>query len=356
MTPQYFDAGSYIGGGERYPLNVARGLVAATDGGMHVTIVSFGPSAAQAEIDTGVSLRVLPVAYVPANRLNPVSWELPACLEDMDVIHVFQMFTRTGEAAILAATVLGKPVLSTDVGGHGSNVGRACGMLDITAGVICISDFSASLVQTSAPVTVVRGGIDTAALTPPTTEATRDYVLYVGRLLPHKGIDTLIRAMPEGLPLVVCGTPYDDAYFEHLQSLAAGRLVEFRTGSSDADLLDLYRNALATVLPSVYRDYAGTYHRMPELMGLTLLEAMACGTPAVCSNVGGMPELVEDGVTGFVYKSEPGLGDVLTRLRDHPEIAATVGQAARRAAVEQYDIGVVGARIHDLYREALAAR
>ncbi len=354
VTPKYFAAESHLGGGERYPLNLARGVVRASGGASAVRIVSFGPAAREVEVDEGVTLRVLPVAYPPDHAVNPLSWDLVDALEDVDVVHAHQAFSRPGEAAILVSSVLGKPVFATDLGAWASTLGMRYGMLELTAGVICISEFAAGLLQTSAPVEVVRGGVDTGLFTPPAGPAARDRVLYVGRLLPHKGIDNLVKAMPDDLRLVICGTPYDEPYHQHLRALAKGKRVEFETAATDDLLLEHYQNALATVLPSVYRDYAGNFQRAPELMGLTLIESMSCGTPAICSRVGGMPELIREGETGFVYDSVEGLRDILEGLRSGGLSADAVGAAARAAAVSDYDIGVVGSRVSRLYEAALA--
>ncbi len=67
------------------------------------------------------------------------------------------------------------------------------------------------------------------------------------------------------------------------------------TDADDATIRDLYHRSWATVLPSVYQDCFGGNHVAPELMGLTLLESMASGTPAICSRVGAMPEFVREG-------------------------------------------------------------
>ena len=80
------------------------------------------------------------------------------------------------------------------------------------------------------------------------------------------------------------------------------------------------------MLPSLYQDCYGALQPAPELMGLTLLEAMACGTPAICSNVAAMPEFVRHGETGFVYDNLTQLTDYLTYLRDRPEVAEQIGQ------------------------------
>ncbi|MDP9325730.1 MAG: glycosyltransferase family 4 protein [Candidatus Dormibacteraeota bacterium] len=356
VTPQYFHAESYLGGGERYPLNLARGVVKASGGASSVRIVSFGEMSRDIKVDRGVTLSILPAAYAPAHQFNPVSWDLLDVLQDADVIHAHQVFTRTGEATILIASLLGKPVFATDLGAHASVLGRRYGMLELTDGLICISDFAAQLVETAAPVDVIRGGIDTDEFTPPPGPSNREHVLFVGRLLPHKGIDTLLQAAPADMSVVICGSPYDDDYYHHLRSLAHGKKVAFITAADDAQLRDLYRSALATVLPSVYRDYRGGFQRAPELMGLTLLESMACGTPAVCSRVGGMPELIREGETGFIFDSLEHLRGILTALRDGRLSADDVGAQARRTAVAEYDIGVVGARALRLYEAALALR
>jgi glycosyltransferase involved in cell wall biosynthesis len=356
VTPQYFDVDSYLGGGERYPLNLARGVVRATGGRSRVKIISFGPGAREVEIDDGITMTVLPAAYLPDHELNSVAWGLVDALEDADVVHAHQVFSRSGEAAILIASILDKPVFATDLGAWASTVGMRYGMLDLTAGVICISDFAAGLINTQAPVEVIRGGVDTEVFTPAETPPSRDHVLYVGRLLPHKGIEHLIDAMPADLRLVVCGHIYDDAYHQHLRSAAEGKPVEFETAASDHQLLSLYRTAVATVLPSVYRDYAGNFQRAPELMGLTLIESMACGTPAVCSRVGGMPELIRHGETGFIYDCVDDLRNILAMLQEDRRTADTVGAAGRQAAVAEYDIGTVGRRVVALYEEALARR
>ena len=77
---------------------------------------------------------------------------------------------------------------------------------------------------------------------------------------------------------------------------------------------------------------------MPELLGQTLLEGMACGLPAVCTAVASLPEVVEDGVNGFVVPPNDAraLAERLCWLRDHPETAAAMGAAARHSVLERF--------------------
>jgi len=122
----------------------------------------------------------------------------------------------------------------------------------------------------------------------------------VGRILPHKGIDDLIKALPEGLTLEVIGRPYGEAYLRDLRAMADGKRVVFRHECTDDELVRAYRESMCIALPSVYRTMYGDETRVPELLGQTLLEGMACEAPAMCTDVASLPEVVQSGVTGFV--------------------------------------------------------
>jgi glycosyltransferase involved in cell wall biosynthesis len=110
------------------------------------------------------------------------------------------------------------------------------------------------------------------------------------------------------------------------------------------------------VLPSVYRDYYGHSHVQPELMGFALLESMACGTPAVCSRVGGMPEFVRHGRTGFVFDEPAELTRCLRALASDPGLADRMGKEARRVVEREFDRRVCGDKLVTLYRELIVGR
>jgi len=355
LTPLYFSDESYIGGGERYPLNLSRGIVEGSGGTYSVDLISFGPTARSYPIAPGLNVKVLAAARPPLNSLDVVSWDLPAAIAEVDLIHIHQAYTRCSEVALLVAKQQGKPIVVTDHGGTTSTLGTSVGALELADQVISYSKFGASLYRTSTPIAVIKGGVDGAHFTPPKSRPERDRVLYVGRLLPHKGIDRLIAALPRHLPLTVCGRPYHPDYFELLKGLAVGKDVTFITDADDDTTLELYRRSWVNVLPSVYRDYYGHTHLAPELMGFTLLEAMACGTPAICSDVAGMPEYVIDGVTGYVYDDLPMLTDRLARLAGDPALVERLGRQARLAVEQEYDHRVAGAAMVAIY-ETLIAR
>ena len=353
LTPLYFDEGSCIGGGERFPTNLARGVAESSGGRYEVELISFSDAPGVRQIAPGVTLRLLTAAGRPKNSLDVVSWELPEAIAGVDLVHIHQVYNRCAEVGLLIAKQQRKPVCVTDHGGISSPLIKQLGILDMVDQVIANSDFGASLYQTSAPVTVIKGGVDATSFTPSPLPVERDRLLYVGRLLPHKGIDRLIEALPPELPLTVCGRPYHAAYYERLLALASGKRVEFITDADDAHVLELYRRAWVNVLPSVYVDCYGIAHEAPELMGFTLLEANACGTPAICSRVAGMPEFVLEGATGFIFDNLTELTDRLRRLANEPGLADEMGREGRRVIERNYDYRVAGARLIHVYERLI---
>ncbi|MEW4568461.1 glycosyltransferase family 4 protein [Tautonia sp. JC769] len=353
LTPLYFDEASCLGGGERYATNMAAGLVEATGGRYEVDLISYGVAPARRELRPGVSLRVLPVARRPDNPLDAVSWDLPAAIAEADLVHVHMAFSRSGEFGLLSARQQRKPTCASDHGGHSSWLGASLGSLELADRIVAYSSFGASLFRTPTPVVVIRGGVDAARFAPPEPRPPRDRVLYVGRLLAHKGIDRLIAALPPELPLTVCGRPYDPDYFALLRRLSAGKDVTFVTDADDAAVRDLYARAWCNVLPSVYVDCYNRRYRAPELMGLTLLEAMSCEAVPVASRVAAMPEFIKPYQSGYLFDTPDELTALLRRLANEPETVAQVGQEARREVLRAFDLTVAGAKLAALYDELL---
>jgi glycosyltransferase involved in cell wall biosynthesis len=167
--------------------------------------------------------------------------------------------------------------------------------------------------------------------------AAREFVVgIVGRVTPAKGHHVLLRALakippgPKKLTLLVVGEPLpgcaqDQSYFRSLASLPSelgfpGRIVW--AGHQD-NPGPFYAVMDALALPSLFE----------EGMGLVLLEALSRGIPVIASQVGGVPELVEDGVNGFLVPpgDPPSLTAALNRFLDNPPLLRKMGEAARRS-------------------------
>jgi glycosyltransferase involved in cell wall biosynthesis len=352
LTPAFFDEQSHMGGEARAAISLARGIVEASRGAVAVEIISCGPQPLERVLSPLVTLRILPTDNRPQCPTDAVSWELPAAIADADLVHLHQAFTRFSEVALLTARQQRKGVCVTDGGAPPSQLGGAVGSLELADLLVCPSEFAAALLRPHAPRTptvVIRGGVDLQIFRPPVAPVRRDRVLFVGRLLPPKGVDLLIAHLPPGLPLTVCGPPCHDDYFRRLQALSAGKPVEFIAGADDDTLRQLYQRSWVTVLPSVYQDCYGQAHPAPELRGLRLLESLACGTPVLASRMGGLPEFIRDGETGFVFDDPPTMTRHLRLLAGDPTLVDRLGRQARRVAEQEYGHHVAGARLLEAY-------
>lgn len=187
-------------------------------------------------------------------------------------------------------------------------------------------------------------------------------LLYVGRVLPRKGIDNVVRALPllrGRLPrphrLVVVGGETPNADLERepemrrlaalAESLGVRDLVHFIGHRSSRELHRYYSAADVFVSTPWYEPY-----------GLTPLEAMACGAPAVVSAVGGMKFTVVDGETGFhVSPNAPAqLADRLVRVLGEPALRRRLSDAARARVETLFTWPRVAAGVANLYDELLA--
>ncbi len=217
-------------------------------------------------------------------------------------------------------------------------------------------------------ISVVPAGVDLKLFRPiPRAEAkTRigisthhKMILFVGRIQPLKGISTLMRAMKrvtdqypgwrDNLCVSIIGgdpnpnSESEQTEFERLKRLRAdlgiGDLVTF-LGAKDQDTLVYYYSAAEmVVMPSHY-----------ESFGMVALEAMACGTPVIGSDVGGLSFSIEDGFNGYLVPGQDpdALADKITLLLKHPNLRDHLGEQATRWS-ERYDWTHVADEILDVY-------
>jgi alpha-maltose-1-phosphate synthase len=348
VVPAAFGPDGIVGGAERYAFELARAMA------RHVptTLVSFGDSARD-ESRGALRVRVLgPARYVRGQRTNPVSLSLFGALRPATVVHCHQQHVLASSLAALYGRLTGRPVFVTDLGGGGWDVSGYISTDGWYQGHLHISEYSRRVFghARDRSARVILGGVDTDRFSPGSTTtgsgkrdagstgAGRAGVLFVGRLLPHKGVDYLIEALPPDMALTIVGPASDARYVADVTRLAAGKRVTFRHDADDAAVVEAYRRALCVVLPSVYRTRYGQETTVPELLGQTLLEAMACGAATVATNVASLPEVVDDGVTGFLVppNAPAALGARLAWLRDHPDDARRMGEAGRRRVLERF--------------------
>jgi glycosyltransferase involved in cell wall biosynthesis len=189
-------------------------------------------------------------------------------------------------------------------------------------------------------VGVVHNSLDTSDI--PFREDKEDYLVWLGRLSPDKGAHLAIEvARKAGRRILLagkCSEPDEQAHFDADIRPELGPDVEFVGEMGDRDKYDLLGRAAAFVFPLQWE----------EPFGMVLLEAMACGTPVLTLARGAIPEVVEDGVTGFVRQEAGDLVGALDRLDE-------ISPAACRAHVEKrFSAARMVEGYEQVYRECIA--
>jgi glycosyltransferase involved in cell wall biosynthesis len=183
---------------------------------------------------------------------------------------------------------------------------------------------------------VIYGGVDLARY-PMRAEPLHDgSVVFLGRVLPHKGIHFLIEALAPEVPLHIVGGATDRKYLDQLRTLAVGKKVTFCGAIDDDEVIALLRRAMALVHPTPVDPDGAVGAR--ELFGLALVEAMACGAPVIASRAASLPEIVADGESGIlVPPNDPGaIAAALTRLSGNLALWRAMSAAARRRVEERF--------------------
>jgi starch synthase len=219
-------------------------------------------------------------------------------------------------------------------------------------------------------VVVIHNGIDTEAWRPvPDTGAVarlgidpdRPAVVFVGRITRQKGVDHALAAAafidPAAQVVLCAGAPDTPEIGDEMRARAAavaaerGGVVWIEEMLPRLELAQVLSAATVFLCPSVY-----------EPFGLTNLEAMACQLPVVASAVGGIPEIVVEGVTGHLVPYDPdptafaaALAERVNRLLADPDRAAAMGRAGRARAIGQFGWPEVAARTVALYEKVLAS-
>ena len=333
LSPTWFGDASVRGGGERYPLELARAMSRRTP----TRLVSFGERQSLERVDgfeievhrTWRRLRGRTGDAVGPGFMTPLMWA--------DVIHCHQARSGLTAMATLIGRLLRKRIFVTDHGGGGVNWVRRLRVGRWVDAQLAQSAFAGrTLPELGKRTEVVFAGVDQTKYVPGPDKA-KGRVVYVGRLLPHKGIEFAIRGLPSGATLDIYGRPYDTDYLRFLEAEAVSQPVAFHTQASDQRVIEALASACAFVMPSVYDDYLGRHQGLPELVGLAPIEAMACGTAAVVSNVAGMPEIMTPDAGAIV---QPGDAEAMRRalepLTTSVDRARREGILARKHVVSQF--------------------
>jgi glycosyltransferase involved in cell wall biosynthesis len=201
------------------------------------------------------------------------------------------------------------------------------------------------------PVEVVHNGVPMRPMRPPL--ATPPTIAYAGRLVPEKGVAVLLRAIAQihlklpALRLLIAGQgPEEDSLRQLAETLGIGDRVVWLGHVSRAEMEQHFEAAWVQVVPSCWE----------EPFGNVSTEAMMRGTAVIASHVGAQPEIVQDGVTGFLVppaEAEP-LAERLLEILGSIELAEQMGQAGRQRALTHFSEARRTERFLELYQQIQA--
>jgi len=292
-----------------------------------------------------------------------------------DIIHIHDWLTA--EAGVSSKHFLNKSLVSTV---HSTEVGRSQGLhnpdsflidgiewwmtYEAKRVIVCSNSVKWELEShfnlPHDKVTVIPNGVEISNfnLNINREEVKRRYgikpneriVLFIGRLVPQKGVDTLIKAVPliiqrhRDAKILIAGDGWSRTYLEELaKSMGLGDHVRFLGFISDWELADLMVAADVLVVPSVY-----------EPFGIVALEGMAAGTPVVATNIGGLSEIIEHDKTGvLVYPRNPeSIAWGVNRVLSDRKYADWLVRNARKKVLEAYSWEEIAKRTVEVYESA----
>ncbi|MCG3134304.1 MAG: N-acetyl-alpha-D-glucosaminyl L-malate synthase [Planctomycetes bacterium] len=358
------------GGSGAVAVAVARALGQA---GHDVHVLSYEQPARLPAGATGVTFHRVGVTAYPLFRYPPYDLALASAIceiaerNSLDIVHVHYAIPHA-VAALLARAMLGSrlrvvttlhgtdiTIVGVDASYHRPTLFGLEGSDAVTAVSAWLRDETRRFFRFDRAIDVVPNSVDAACFRPDPA-ARRDFarddefvVVHVSNMRPVKRVHDVVAAFAAAFPrgggrLLLAGDGPDRAGAEE-RARAAGVAdrVEFLGETESVERVHAAADAFLLASES-------------ESFGLAALEASACGVPVVATRVGGVPEVVEDGVTGLlVPPGDPGAAaGALRRLAEDRPFARSLGASGRRRAVERFGEDAVLARYVAIYERVLA--
>ena len=363
---------------------------------MSVDVRCFGDQRVQQGNLTVTGYEVDTAAFTCPKPLRSVFGAIRRCTDfnttgvDADLVHCHTWYTHFG--GILAKKNYGIPLVITVhsleplrpwkreqlAGGYDFSVWIEKTALELADAVVAVSrgtkaDIERLFNVDPQRVRVIYNGIDlqqyhkvesTAALKRYGVDPSKPYVLFVGRIARQKGIIHLVRAiqyMDPGFQIVLCAGAPDTPEIAEEMKMAVDQakskrrdIIWIEEMLDKPSVIEFYSHAAVFCCPSIY-----------EPFGIINLEAMACETPVVASKVGGIPEVVVDGETGFLVpleqmKESPfepldpekfsrDLAAKVNELMANPELRKKFGKAGRKRVEEKFGWPAIAQQTKELY-------
>jgi len=268
--------------------------------------------------------------YDNLKDLNHSSWAVADAAADSDILHLNNI------PGLLASRATGRPAIYTVHHPHEAPLTELYRYLP-DANFVTISDFQRRL-EPMPKIRTIHHGVDMAKYR--FQEKKQEYLSFIGRIAPMKGTHLAIEAARRcGIPLKIAGEVqprYRDYFEAQIRPQLDGKFIEFIGEVNLEEKNELLGGSRAMLFPIEW----------DEPFGLVMVEAMACGTPVLAFGRGSVPEVVKDGVSGWICGSVDELADRARHL--------TIAPATVRGYVErEFALGTMVERYVELYTELL---
>lgn len=282
--------------------------------------------------------------------------------ERIDIIHA-HWFVPSGFTAIIAAKIFRKPSI---ISSHGPDILNLPGAFwDKTrkfivkqANLVTVISptFIKDLVNFYPPVkekiSFISMGIDTELFYfKPKEFKSEQKLLFAGRLSPVKGVSYLIKAMPKilqefpnaKLEIIGYGEQEDDLR-KLVRTLSLDKKINFVGAVENKEMPKYYHSSSVYILPSLV-----------EGLPVALMEAMSCGCPVIATSVGGVPDLIGDGINGILIKTKSieEISQSVIKILSDNNFRENIIKNAREKIKENYDWQIIAMKFKRLYSEIL---
>jgi len=320
----------HYGPWERVVSLLAEGLVKEN---IDVTLYATGDS-----ITAGKLRSVCESPYEENRELDAKVWESLHISEVMEQANEFDIIHNNYDFLPLTYSGLIKtPVLTTIHGFSSPKILPVYKKYNKKTHYVSISD--ADRDGELDYIRTVYHGIDIESFT--LNEARGDYLVYFGRIHPDKGTREAIQvAKKAGMRLIIAGIIQDTAYYEEYVKPFLGNDIHYIGSVGPAERNKVLGNAFALLHPINFN----------EPFGLSIVEAMACGTPVLAFNRGSMPEIIQNGVNGFIVAD---IEEMVNKLKEVGTISRSV---CRRSVEQRFTQEKMVKEYIDVYKEILAIR
>ncbi len=289
-------------------------------------------------------------------------------LKDMDIIHV-QWPIPNGLGALFLKWIYNVPYIDTVYGEevylskryHVTNILKF--LLHWSSNIITISNATyrecLNIELSESKLDIIPFGVDTSFYKPVNVVKNKEIfqILSVGYLIERKGFTYLISSIKEvlkehgNIKLNIVGSgPEEQKIKNHITNLNLEEHVEIISNISDEELLKMYNSSDLFVLPSIVDSQGNT-----EGLGVVLIEAMACKLPVIGSNIGGIPDIVEDGVTGLLVpqKNVSELSKSINKIIENPDISERIAEKGYKMVKSNFSWERIAKDYIDVYKSQL---